>query len=156
MFFLEVKLSNTMRLLTGTLYMQILQLDVIRKVKTEECHEITHPSHADSAAAQQVDVLQVKVKLSTTMRLLTLHMQILQLDVLRKVKTEQCHEITHPAHADPAAGQQVDVLLLDEELHHVRVQPGVREHPDLLSNVAETRGLNSYGIDCDQCRCKRD
>ena len=75
MFFLEVKLSNTMRLLT--LYMQILQLDVIRKVKTEECHEITHPSHADSAAAQQVDVLHVKVNLSNAMRLLTPHMLIL-------------------------------------------------------------------------------
>jgi hypothetical protein len=47
---------------------------------------------------------------------------------------------TYPAHADPAAAEEVDVLLLDEELHHGGTEAGVREHADLLRDVAGTQG----------------
>ncbi len=47
---------------------------------------------------------------------------------------------TYPAHADPAAAEKVDVLLLDEELHHGGAEAGVREHADLLGDVAEIQG----------------
>ncbi len=49
-------------------------------------------------------------------------------------------EGTYPAHADPAAAEEVDVLLLDEELHHGGAEAGVREHANLLGDVAEVQG----------------
>ncbi len=55
---------------------------------------------------------------------------------------------TYPAHADPATAEEVDVLLLDEELHHGGTQARVREHANLLGNVAEIqRSVNSHECD---------
>jgi hypothetical protein len=60
---------------------------------------------------------------------------------------------TYPAHADPAAAEEVDVLLLDEELHHGGAEAGIREHANLLGDVAETQGsVNSN--ECDASREK--
>ena len=47
----------------------------------------------------------------------------------------------YPAHADPAAAEEVDVLLLDEEVRHGGAQPRVREHTNLLRDVTEIHQL---------------
>jgi hypothetical protein len=60
-------------------------------------------------------------------------------------------EGTYPAHADPAAAEEVDVLLLDEELHHGGAEAGVREHADLLGDVAEIQRL-VHSQECDASR----
>ena len=43
--------------------------------------------------------------------------------------------LTHPAHADPARLEKVEVLLLLEEDAHLLAESGVGEHPDLCGDV---------------------
>ena len=42
---------------------------------------------------------------------------------------------SHPAHADPARLEEVEVLLLLEEDAHLLAEPGVGEHPYLRGDV---------------------
>lgn len=43
--------------------------------------------------------------------------------------------VVQPAHGDSAGLEEIKVLLLLQELAHLRVEAGVREHTDLLSDV---------------------
>ena len=47
---------------------------------------------------------------------------------------------SHPAHADPAGLEEVEVLLLLEEDAHLLAEPGVGEHPNLCGDVTPVPG----------------
>ena len=63
---------------------------------------------------------------------------------------------THPAHADPARLEEVEVLFLLEEDAHLLAEPGVGEHPDLRGDVTPVpRGAQLLQL-LPQARSHRD